>query len=110
MNTATLNHPDSANAPYNMDNKQEIEMLENEKPSVHFNEHASADVGGDMRGQELTGYEDLTLFQTLKTFKKTSLLCFAVTFTACAEGYEVCHYSNLHVDQVWLILLVHRSA
>lgn len=42
-----------------------------------------------MRGQELTGYEDLTLFQILMKFKKTSLICFAVTFSACAEGYEV---------------------
>ena len=63
-------------------------MIE-EKPSAQHHENASADADQDMHGQELTGFEDLTLFQTLKMFKKTSLLCLAVTFTACAEGYEV---------------------
>lgn len=99
MNTATINKVDPGDASYNMDNKQEVEMLESEKPSVHYVEHAGADAGQEMHGQELTGYEDLTLFQTLKTFKKTSLLCLAVTFTACAEGYEVSHSASLYIDQ-----------
>ena len=100
MNTATINKVDPGDASYNMDNKQEVEMLESEKPSVHYVEHASAKAEQDMRGQELTGYEDLTLFQTLKTFKKTSLLCLAVTFTAAAEGYEVHHCATCCVDRI----------
>jgi hypothetical protein len=106
MNTATINKVDTGDASYNMDNKQEVEMLESEKPSVHYVEHASAEAEQDMRGQELTGYEDLTLFQTLKTFKKTSLLCLAVTFTACAEGYEVNHCATSHIGRIRLIRLV----
>jgi hypothetical protein len=100
MNTATINKVDPGDASYNMDNKQEVEMLESEKPSVHYVEDASAEAEQDMRGQELTGYEDLTLFQTLKTFKKTSLLCLAVTFTAAAEGYEVHHCATCCVDRI----------
>lgn len=68
------------------DHKHEIEMVENEK-SITFDARPHGDI--DNMGQELTGYEDLTLWQTAKTFKKTCLLCLAVTFSAAAEGYEV---------------------
>ena len=83
------NQTNTSDIMYNLDTKQEIDMIEVEKPSVQHQENASADADQDMHGQELTGFEGLTLFQTLKMFKKTSLLCLAVTFTACAEGYEV---------------------
>jgi hypothetical protein len=85
MNTSTIEDIGKADGLVHSDDKHEVEMLEHEhKPS-----DAAATAGIDMRGQELTGYEDLTLFQTLMKFKKTSLICFAVTFSACAEGYEV---------------------
>ena len=77
-----------------MDTKHEIEMIEDDKPTVHYD---NAPAGAqDMMGQELTGYEDLTLFQTLKVFKKTSLICLAVSFSAAAEGYEVNDASRLN--------------
>ena len=61
-------------------------MLELEKP-ITFEQQVLPDV--DNQGQELTGYEDLGLWQTAKLFKKTCLLCLAVSFSAAAEGYEV---------------------
>ncbi|KAG7527584.1 hypothetical protein FFLO_06790 [Filobasidium floriforme] len=94
MNTSTIEDIGKADGLVHSDDKHEVEMLEHEhKPS-----DAAATAGIDMRGQELTGYEDLTLFQTLMKFKKTSLICFAVTFSACAEGYEIGMANNINAN------------
>lgn len=72
-----------------------IDYQDEKKDDIKMLEHAAAlTLEGNPKlkdanlGQELTGYEDLTLWQTAKTFKKTCLLCLAVTFSAAAEGYE----------------------
>jgi hypothetical protein len=41
------------------------------------------------RGQTTTGYENLTLWQTVKTFKVASLVCFAAAFSAATDGYQI---------------------
>lgn len=41
------------------------------------------------RGQGLTGYEELTWWEAVKLFKMNALICFAVTFSAATDGYQI---------------------
>ncbi len=41
------------------------------------------------RGQMLTGYEELTSYQTLKTFKMSVLYSVLATIAGAADGYQV---------------------
>lgn len=41
------------------------------------------------KGQGVSGYERLTLWETVMKFKLSSLVCFAVTITAGADGYQI---------------------
>ncbi|KAL4862100.1 hypothetical protein BDV12DRAFT_203379 [Aspergillus spectabilis] len=47
------------------------------------------------RGQGATGYETLTVWQTLKTFKINTLICFLVTFSAATDGYQIGMIGNI---------------
>ncbi|KAJ5528408.1 hypothetical protein N7513_012567 [Penicillium frequentans] len=42
-----------------------------------------------MRGQTTTGYEDLGILETIKTFKICTLVCFAMAFSAATDGYQI---------------------
>jgi len=42
-----------------------------------------------IRGQAITGYEDLTPWQTVKQFKMATALCFAAAFSAATDGYQI---------------------
>ncbi|KAH8652623.1 general substrate transporter [Tricladium varicosporioides] len=41
------------------------------------------------KGQATSGYETLTPWETVKTFKVASLLCFIVAFSAATDGYQI---------------------
>ncbi|KAL4979006.1 hypothetical protein BDW66DRAFT_157869 [Aspergillus desertorum] len=41
------------------------------------------------RGQLATGYEHLTVLETIKTFKIANLMCFAMAFSAATDGYQI---------------------
>lgn len=66
---------------------------------VEFAEHrddADADmtpkdvaVEAVVRGQAATGYEKLTLLETIMTFKVSTVVCFAAAFSAATDGYQV---------------------
>ncbi|KAL2802022.1 general substrate transporter [Aspergillus granulosus] len=47
------------------------------------------------RGQGTTGYETLTVWQTVKKFKMNALVCFAVTFSAATDGYQIGIIGNI---------------
>ena len=36
----------------------------------------------------VSGYESLTWWETVKMFKMTVLICFLVTFSAATDGYQ----------------------
>jgi hypothetical protein len=48
-----------------------------------------AALDAEAKGQGVSGYETLTLWQTLKAFKVNTAVCFAVTFSAAADGYQI---------------------
>ncbi|KAF4809032.1 MFS transporter fmqE [Colletotrichum siamense] len=41
------------------------------------------------KGQGVSGYETLTLWETFKAFKVCSATCFAVAFSAATDGYQI---------------------
>lgn len=41
------------------------------------------------KGQGVTGYETLSLWETVKTFKVNSAYCFLVAFSAATDGYQI---------------------
>lgn len=40
-------------------------------------------------GQLSSGYESLSLWQTVKVFKVASAYCFAAAFSAATDGYQI---------------------
>ncbi|KAJ3454845.1 hypothetical protein MRS44_013445 [Fusarium solani] len=63
------------------------------------NEAAQApnDIASDAaaKGQGLTGFESLSVWETIKTFKMNCLLCFLVSFSAATDGYQIALIGNL---------------
>ncbi|GAQ02719.1 hypothetical protein ALT_0040 [Aspergillus lentulus] len=68
-----------------------------EKPPAveHVETSDDAPVKGDTavdaatRGQAMTGYEHLSVIETIKTFKLASLICVAMAFSAATDGYQI---------------------
>jgi type IV secretory pathway VirB6-like protein len=44
------------------------------------------------RGQMASGYETMSIPQTIKTFKMACLVCFMATFAAATDGYQIGEY------------------
>jgi hypothetical protein len=40
-------------------------------------------------GQALSGYEKLTVYETVKKFKFNAFVCFMMTFSAATDGYQI---------------------
>ncbi|KAH8819236.1 sugar transporter [Xylogone sp. PMI_703] len=49
----------------------------------------------EAKGQGISGYETLTLWQTVKAFKVNAAICFMVTFSAAADGYQIGMNGNI---------------
>jgi hypothetical protein len=56
-----------------------------------------AAVDAATRGQAMTGYEHLSVMETIKTFKVASLICVAMAFSAATDGYQIGFVSPLAV-------------
>ena len=41
------------------------------------------------RGQVISGYETLTPWETVKTFKIATAVCFGMAFSAATDGYQI---------------------
>lgn len=41
------------------------------------------------KGQGISGYEELTVWQTVKAFKVCTATCFLVAFSAATDGYQI---------------------
>ncbi|KAH8894278.1 general substrate transporter [Thozetella sp. PMI_491] len=70
------------------------------QPAVVANEYAQPDkehginseelaLGAAAQGQGISGFESLTWWETVKAFKVTAAICFAVTFSAATDGYQI---------------------
>ncbi|KAL3443159.1 general substrate transporter [Aspergillus insuetus] len=47
------------------------------------------------QGQGTTGYESLSIWETVKTFKMNAFICFLVTFSAATDGYQIALIGNI---------------
>jgi MFS family permease len=91
--------------------------MANEKPVTTIDHVATLDVPMDAkdvvvdaaaRGQATSGYEALTPWETVKTFKWATLACFAAAFSAATDGYQIGSVSS-HTFQEVFNLLISRS-
>ena len=48
-----------------------------------------ANMEAEARGQGISGYETLTIWQTVKAFKVCTATCFLVAFSAATDGYQI---------------------
>lgn len=68
-----------------------------EADAGQFAEHDRIDDDGDKdaavdaatKGQTATGYETLSLWETVKTFKLATAICVAASFSAATDGYQI---------------------
>ncbi|KAL4994997.1 general substrate transporter [Aspergillus recurvatus] len=51
------------------------------------------------QGQGTTGYETLTIWQTVKKFKMNALICMLVTFSAATDGYQIALIGNIIANE-----------
>ena len=76
-------------------NRTNIEALDETKDDdiVHADpELTKTDIvvqDAEIKGQKLSGYEDLTFWQTVKHFKMATLYCVIPSIAAAADGYQV---------------------
>lgn len=71
----------------------------NEKPAVEAgrgnDELENPDTPKDIaveaaaKGQGISGYETLSLWETVRTFKVNSAYCFLMAFSAATDGYQI---------------------
>ncbi|KAH6697288.1 general substrate transporter [Plectosphaerella plurivora] len=54
-----------------------------------------AEANAAAHGQITTGYESLSVWQTVKTFKMASAICFLTALTAASDGYQISLIGNL---------------
>ncbi|KAB8229853.1 putative MFS alpha-glucoside transporter [Aspergillus alliaceus] len=47
-----------------------------------------------MKGQAVSGYERLGVWETIKTFRICTMVCFSMAFSAATDGYQVCIIAN----------------
>lgn len=73
---------------------------QDKKDDVYANEYPQVEHGIDKnanetvndayaRGQMASGFETMSIPQTVKTFKRAFLICFLATFAAATDGYQI---------------------
>ncbi|KAI1013794.1 hypothetical protein LB503_010531 [Fusarium chuoi] len=71
--------------------KQEVDTskLDNEVAEFHVEQAMKASEVKVQAGQLSSGYESLSLWQTVKVFKVATAYCFAAAFSAATDGYQI---------------------
>ena len=65
----------------------DVDRVEDTAGADMTSKDAAADAA--MRGQATTGYETLTLWETVKMFKVSTAVCFFAAFSAATDGYQI---------------------
>lgn len=64
-----------------------VECIEDTGDTKNTPKDAALDAA--IRGQAATGYETLSLWDTVKKFKVSTFMCFAAAFSAATDGYQI---------------------
>ncbi|KAK1488814.1 sugar transporter [Colletotrichum abscissum] len=65
-----------------------------EDPADDGLKFSDAAVDAATRGQNISGYESLSIWETVKLFKIASAACFAAAFSAATDGYQIGYASH----------------
>ena len=60
------------------------------------------------KGQATTGYEKLTILQSVKTFRRTIVFCTLAAFSAAADGYQIGYIAHKPVSRPRLTSSQHQ--
>jgi hypothetical protein len=74
---------DEKTASREMPQQAAVDLVED----IDMSKDAAANAA--IRGQAATGYETLTLWETVKTFKVSTAACFLAAFSAATDGYQI---------------------
>ncbi|KAL3471738.1 general substrate transporter [Aspergillus californicus] len=76
--------------------KQEAEAVEHhEAVNDDAVQRTKVNAEAAAHGQGTTGYESLSIWETVKTFKMNTLICLLVTFSAATDGYQIALIGNI---------------
>ncbi|KAJ4191822.1 hypothetical protein NW767_010728 [Fusarium falciforme] len=73
----------NTNTKTSADQVEELDHHENTLKPSEIAQDAAA------KGQATTGYENLTILQSVKTFRRTIVFCTLAAFSAAADGYQI---------------------
>jgi hypothetical protein len=77
------------------EDKTETQGIEHQEISGDVATHAMKTTAeAAAQGQGTTGYESLSIWETVKTFKMNAFICFLVTFSAATDGYQIAYVSQ----------------
>lgn len=60
-----------------------------EDPPEGDSKSSDAAVNAALRGQTISGYETLSIWETVKLFKVATASCFVAAFSAATDGYQI---------------------
>lgn len=60
--------------------------------------HVVAEAIAIDKGQATSGYENLSLWDTVTTFKVATVTCFLAAFSAATDGYQIGSVFARHID------------
>ncbi|QGI71293.1 hypothetical protein CEK26_003630 [Fusarium fujikuroi] len=83
-------HPSDSKTP--IDNPTRVDSHDHVETAFKHDELAAEAVA---QGQALSGYENLTFWETVRTFKMASLLCLLAAFSAGADGYQIAMQASI---------------
>lgn len=80
--------PNNMMAPHE---KPADDVVQHQEGVDELGNHPSKDLAvvAAAKGQTTTGYESMTVWETIKTFKMSCLVCFAAAFSAATDGYQI---------------------
>jgi hypothetical protein len=76
--------------------KPDISQHDNPADNEHGITRKDLALDAASKGQGVSGYETLSLWETVKAFKVNAAICFAVTFSAATDGYQIGYLQAFH--------------
>lgn len=82
--------------------KQEVDTskLDDDVAEFHVEQAMKASEVKVQAGQLSSGYESLSLWQTVKVFKVATAYCFAAAFSAATDGYQIGYVSVISLKHM----------
>lgn len=76
--------------------KPDVSQHDNPADNEHGITRKDLALDAASKGQGVSGYETLSLWETVKAFKVNAAICLAVTFSAATDGYQIGYLEAFH--------------